>query len=54
MNVVVTGASGFVGQALVRRLLADGIGGRAVTTLTSMDMRFDGAATDARVRRLQG
>ncbi|USX17615.1 NAD-dependent epimerase/dehydratase family protein [Oxalobacteraceae bacterium OTU3REALA1] len=54
MNVVVTGGSGFVGLALVRRLLADGVGGRAVTALTSIDMRFDGAATDPRLRRLQG
>lgn len=54
MNVVVTGASGFVGQALVRRLLADGIGGRAVAVLTLLDMRFDDAAPDPRVLRLQG
>ena len=54
MNVLVTGGSGFVGRALARRLLADGVGGRAVTALTSIDMRFDGAATDPRLRRLQG
>ncbi|USX11384.1 NAD-dependent epimerase/dehydratase family protein [Oxalobacteraceae bacterium OTU3CAMAD1] len=54
MNVVVTGGSGFVGLALVRRLLADGVGGRAVTALTSIDMHFDAAATDPRLRRLQG
>lgn len=54
MNVLVTGGGGFVGRALVRRLLEDGIGGRAVTALTSIDMRFDGAATDPRVRQLQG
>ena len=54
MNVLITGAGGFIGQALVRRLLADGIGGRAVTALTSIDMRFDGAAPDARVRQLRG
>src|SRR4029453_227697 len=31
MNTLVTGASGFVGQALVRRLLAEGDTGRALT-----------------------
>ena len=54
MNVVVTGGSGFVGRTLVRRLLEDGIGGRAVAALTSIDMRFDGGATDPRLRQLQG
>lgn len=54
MNVLVTGASGFVGHALVRRLLADGIGGHAVDELTLLDMRFDDETPDRRVRRLQG
>ncbi len=54
MNVLVTGASGFVGQALVRRLLADGIGGHAVDALTLLDMRFDDETPDRRVLRLQG
>lgn len=54
MNIVVTGGSGFVGQALVRRLLQDGIGGRAVTGLTSIDMHFDDAPSDPRLRQLKG
>lgn len=40
-HVVVTGAQGFVGQVLVRRLLARGLGGRPLDKLTLLDLRFD-------------
>lgn len=54
MHVLVTGASGFVGQALWRRLLADGVAGRAVGKLTLLDMRFAEAPADPRVRQVEG
>ncbi len=53
-HVVVTGSEGFVGQVLVRRLLGDGLGGRAVTRLTLMDVRFAAPPVDARVRQIEG
>ena len=53
-HVVVTGAQGFVGQSLVKRLLKDGLGGRRVERLTLMDLRFDGLHADERVRQVAG
>ncbi|HYP34134.1 MAG TPA: NAD-dependent epimerase/dehydratase family protein [Burkholderiaceae bacterium] len=53
-HVVVTGAQGFVGQALVKRLLKDGLGGRPVTRLSLMDLRFDGLHADPRVHQVAG
>ncbi|MDE1143858.1 NAD-dependent epimerase/dehydratase family protein [Paraburkholderia tropica] len=53
-HVVVTGAQGFVGRALVKRLLADGLGARAVSTLTLLDIAFDAPHADARVTQLAG
>lgn len=53
-HVVVTGAQGFVGQALVKRLLADGLGARPVSRLTLMDVRFDATHPDPRVVQLAG
>ncbi|MBU9133424.1 NAD-dependent epimerase/dehydratase family protein [Burkholderia multivorans] len=53
-HVVVTGAQGFVGRALVNRLLADGLGARAVSKLTLLDTAFDGPHPDARVTQLTG
>src|SRR6516225_9907300 len=53
-HVVVTGAQGFVGRALVKRLLADGLGGAAVSKLTLLDIGFDGAPADARVNQIAG
>ena len=57
MNVVITGANGFIGQALCQRLLQTGLGGSPVTTLNALDVRFDVAgalASDARVRQRTG
>jgi D-erythronate 2-dehydrogenase len=53
-HVVVTGAQGFVGRALVKRLLAQGLGGRAVSKLTLMDVAFDAPHDDARVAQIAG
>ncbi|WP_321889038.1 NAD-dependent epimerase/dehydratase family protein [Paraburkholderia bannensis] len=53
-HVVVTGAQGFVGRALVKRLLADGLGARAVSKLTLLDIAFDAPHADARVTQIAG
>ncbi len=53
-HVIVTGSEGFVGQALVRRLLADGLGGRRVERLTLLDVRFDAPHADPRVVQRAG
>jgi nucleoside-diphosphate-sugar epimerase len=54
MRVLVTGANGFVGNALVERLLAVGVEGQAVESLSLMDIGFGAAEWDARVRRYGG
>ena len=52
MHVLVTGAGGFVGRALVRRLLADEPG---LTRLTLLDQQLpDALRADSRVVPLQG
>ncbi|SAK17971.1 NAD-dependent epimerase/dehydratase family protein [Burkholderia multivorans] len=53
-HIVVTGAQGFVGRALVRRLLADGLGGRRVAKLSLLDTAFDALPSDDRVVQLAG
>ncbi len=55
-HVLVTGAAGFVGQALVHRLLAtDALPGRRVQRLSLVDRAFsDPAPADPRVRRWAG
>lgn len=53
-HVVVTGANGFVGEALVERLLADGIGGQSVKRLTVMDLAFSSRPADPRVTQVAG
>jgi len=59
MNILITGANGYIGRALVRRLLsvgATGPGQTPFTRLTLVDLRFDAAelADDARVRCVAG
>ncbi len=53
-HVVVTGSEGFVGQVLVRRLLAQGLDGQGLTRLTLLDTHFAAAHPDARVVQLAG
>lgn len=53
-RVVVTGAQGFVGQVLVKRLLAQGLNGRPISRLTLLDVGFSGPHADARVLQLPG
>ncbi|WP_085316722.1 NAD-dependent epimerase/dehydratase family protein [Derxia lacustris] len=52
MHVLITGAAGFVGQALVARLLDGALPG--LDRLTLLDLGFPAPATDARVVQLAG
>jgi nucleoside-diphosphate-sugar epimerase len=55
MRVLITGASGFVGRYLVRRLLAaEAALERPVERLTLIDQGFDGMAPDSRVEQHVG
>lgn len=47
--VLITGAAGFIGQALSRRLLADGLHGRPVDRLVLSDISFSNAEQDPRL-----
>ncbi|HSV45656.1 MAG TPA: NAD-dependent epimerase/dehydratase family protein [Ramlibacter sp.] len=53
-HAIVTGAQGFVGQALVKRLLAQGLNGRRLDRLTLMDLTFDAPCADGRVMQVAG
>jgi nucleoside-diphosphate-sugar epimerase len=53
-HILVTGAQGFVGQALVQRLLEQGLDGHPVERLTALDLAFDAPHPDLRVRQLAG
>jgi D-erythronate 2-dehydrogenase len=53
-HVIVTGCEGFVGRVLVRRLLDQGLNGRALTRLSLIDVGFSAAPEDARVRQISG
>ncbi|KKB61858.1 epimerase [Robbsia andropogonis] len=53
-HVVVTGAEGFVGRALVGRLLSEGLGARKLSRLTLMDIHFDEPHPDRRVVQVSG
>lgn len=55
MRWLVTGANGFVGQALVRRLLSQGLpSGRALTQLAVTDFSLDDGLADPLLLRLPG
>ncbi len=55
MKVLVTGANGFVGQELVRRLLADStVLGRPLSRLSLIDTSFGEKTSDPRVRYVEG
>ena len=48
MNVLITGANGFIGKRLAARLLAAGtLAGRPISRLTLLDVRFDESAPEA-------
>lgn len=53
-HVVVTGAAGFIGQALVQRLLRDGLAGRPVQSITAVDLAFATPFGDSRVTHRAG
>lgn len=54
MCVLVTGAGGFIGQALVRRLLAEGVGASRVDRLVACDLSLDGLPGDSRITAVPG
>ncbi|WP_198670304.1 NAD-dependent epimerase/dehydratase family protein [Dyella sp. C9] len=55
LHILVTGAGGFVGQRLVRALLAQGhLGERAIGTITALDQVRGELADDPRLRFVEG
>jgi D-erythronate 2-dehydrogenase len=54
MRVVVTGAGGFIGRVLVRRLLDDGLDGRPVDHVVAADLALDGLPRDPRLQAVAG
>lgn len=53
-QVLVTGAQGFIGQALVQRLLSDGLQGTPITKLTVVDLAAANTTGDHRVHAICG
>jgi D-erythronate 2-dehydrogenase len=57
MNVLITGADGFIGRKLVARLLSGAAGVEStgkLSRLTLLDQRFGGPAADSRVTLVEG
>jgi nucleoside-diphosphate-sugar epimerase len=54
MRVLVTGAGGFIGSALVRRLLGRGLAGRQVQALVAADLSLQGLPEDGRLLPVAG
>jgi nucleoside-diphosphate-sugar epimerase len=54
MNVLITGANGFVGQGLARRVLQQTILGRKVESLSLLSRRFENPPVDPRVQLFKG
>ncbi|WP_341887227.1 NAD-dependent epimerase/dehydratase family protein [Variovorax sp. YR752] len=54
MHVLVTGADGFIGRVLVRRLLAQGLAGRALARLVAADLALRDLPDDPRVQGVEG
>jgi nucleoside-diphosphate-sugar epimerase len=53
-RVLVTGAGGFIGRALVRRLLQNGLDGRAVGHVVAADLALEGLPDDPRLQAVAG
>lgn len=54
IRVLVTGAGGFIGRVLVKRLLAEGLNGQRVDRIVAVDVEVDGLGDDARVQAVAG
>ena len=54
MKILITGANGFVGQALATRVLQQPVNGRSVSGLTLLSRRFEQPPLDPRVRLIKG
>jgi nucleoside-diphosphate-sugar epimerase len=53
-RVLVTGAGGFIGRVLVRRLLQEGLNGESVTQVIAADLALESLPVDARVQAVHG